>query len=104
MGSADDDPTIYEAHTFVRARRRGNSWVSWNHRLGGGPVLTVRNRSLEVSAPQGMSLESRDIVIKSGEATMWFDKVGWAGTPFARKECIHVAGRDQRGRRVELEQ
>ena len=47
-------------------------------------------------------LASWDIVIQSEGATMWLDKVGWAGTPFDRKDCIHVAGRDQRGRRIEL--
>jgi hypothetical protein len=33
---------------------------------------------------------------------MSFDRVGWAGTPFDRKDCIRVTGEDQIGRRVEL--
>jgi hypothetical protein len=33
---------------------------------------------------------------------MWLDRIGWAGTPFDRKECIHVAGRDQRGHGIDL--
>ena len=102
MGHTDDQSAIYRGSTFVRARRPLNSWVSWNNRFGGGPVLVVRATGLEVSAPQGMMLASRDIVIQSEGATMCLDKVGWAGTPFDRKDCIHVAGRDQRGRRIEL--
>lgn len=62
----------------------------------------VRAGSFEVAAPQGLRLESRDLVISSEGATMWLDKVGWAGTPLDRKDCIHVSGRDQRGRRVEV--
>ena len=98
MSPVDDHTVIYSCRTFVRVRRPLNSWVSWNNRLGGGPALVVRATSFEISAPQGMKLESRDLVIQSSGATMWFDKVGWAGTPFDRKECIHVAGRDQKGR------
>jgi hypothetical protein len=45
-----------------------------------------------------MKLESRDLVIQSDGATMWLDKVGWAGTRLNQKECIHVLGRDRRGR------
>jgi hypothetical protein len=46
-------------------------------------------------------LESRQVTVQSSEATMWIDKIGWAGTPLGRRECIHVAGRDQR-RRIDL--
>ena len=97
MSTLDDQNVIYSCHTFVRVRRPRNSWVSWNNRLGGGPVLVVRPGWFEVSAPQGMMMESRHLLIRSEGALMWFDKVGWAGTPFDRKECIHVAGRDRKG-------
>jgi hypothetical protein len=102
LSPTDEEQVIYRGRTFVRARRPGNSWASWNNNFGGGPVLVVRAGSFEVSAPQGMILESRDLIIQSSDATMWLDKVGWAGTPIDRKECIRVAGRDQKGRRVEL--
>jgi hypothetical protein len=65
-------------------------------------MLVVRPGSFEVSAPQGMMLNSRDLVLQSTGATMWLDKVGWAGTPLGSKACIRVAGRDQRGRHIEF--
>lgn len=102
MTSVDDNPVTYEGRSFVRSRRPYNSWVSWNNRLGGGPLLVVRKLDFEVAAPRGMKLESRELIISSNAATMWLDKIGWAGTPFDRRECIHVTGRDQGGRRVEV--
>jgi hypothetical protein len=102
MSTDNEASVIYSGRTLVRARRRFNTWETWNNRLGGGPVLVVRPGSFEVSAPQGMMLNSRDLVIQSIGARMWLDKVGWAGTPLGSKACIRVAGRDQRSRRVEL--
>jgi hypothetical protein len=96
-----DDLVLYSSNVFVRTRRPWNSWISWNGRLGGGPNLVVRANSFELSSPQGMVLESRDVTVQSSEATMWIDKIGWAGTPFDRRECIHVAGRVRR-RRIDL--
>ena len=61
----------------------------------------VRRNSFEGSAPQGWK-SSREFVMESSSATMWFDKVGWARTPFDRKDCIHVASEDEAGRRIEL--
>ena len=80
MGYIDGQPVIYTGNTFVRVRRPLSSWVSWNNRFGGGPVLVVRATSFEISAPQGMTLESRDIVVQSEGTTMRLDKIGWAGT------------------------
>jgi hypothetical protein len=107
--SAGDESPIYAGRVFVRTRRPWNSWVSWNNRLGGGPTLVVRADSFEVSAPQGTRLEPRHLVFRSRTATMWIDEVGWAGTPFGRKECIHVAAEHKpgwaemtRSRRIEL--
>lgn len=98
--TADESP-IYAGRAFVRTRRRWQSWVDWNSRLGGGPTLVVRAGSFEVSAPQGMKLESRHLVLRSRSATMWLDEIGWAGTRLGRKECIHVAA-EHEGRSVEL--
>ena|SRR2546421_2110884 len=100
--SSEAEAARYESRAFVRSKRRFNSWVDWNSRLGGGPLLSVRDGSFELSAPRGTRFESRDLVIPSDSATMWLDKVGWAGTRLNRKECIHVTGRDQRGRVVEF--
>jgi hypothetical protein len=64
--------------------------VNWNHHYGGGPRLVVRTRGIEVSAPQGMMLERRSFFFSAETATMWRDRVGWAGTALGRKECIRL--------------
>jgi hypothetical protein len=87
---ARNQPVAYESRAFVRARRRANTWVSWNARLGGGPRLVVRGSAIEVSAPQGKMLEFRTIVFRAADATMRRDRVGWAGGPIGRKDCIHI--------------
>ena len=101
--SSDDDSVIYSSRTFVRSHRWWDaSWVDWNYRYRGGPVLTVRHDSFEVSATQGMMMESRHFIVSSSTATMWFDIVGWAGTPFGRRRSIHIVWRNKRGRKIEL--
>jgi hypothetical protein len=85
-----DQPVTYSTKVFVRSRKSRNTWVSWNHRLGGGPELIVRGQAIQVLAPQGMVLESRNISFSALNTTMWRDQVGWAGTPFDRKECIRL--------------
>lgn len=87
---ARKQPVVYETRGFVRTRRPAKAWVNWHPRLGGGPRLVVRQQSVEVSAPQGMMLESRTIVFPAGSATMWLDQVGWAGLPLGRKDCIRI--------------
>ena len=100
--SADERPVTYSNVAFVRTRRPFNSWVSWNYKPPRRPKLSVRAGSFEVSASQGMLLEPRYFVIQASGATMWRDRVGWAGTPVNRKDCIRVAAHDKRGRRIEF--
>lgn len=90
MSWARKQQVVHETRAFVRARTSGNTWVNWNHRLGGGPRLFVRSESVEVSAPQGTMLESRTIVFPAETATMWCDRVGWAGLPVGRRDCIRI--------------
>jgi hypothetical protein len=42
-----------------------------------------------------MGLDSRDICLRADTARMWRDEVGWAGTAAGRRECIHLAARDE---------
>jgi hypothetical protein len=87
---------IYECAVLVRqCMHPGGNWVDWSRSLGGGPRLLVRAGAIEVRAPQGMMLDTRDICLRADTARMWRDEVGWAGTAFGRRECIHLVGRDQ---------
>ena len=52
--------------------------------------MLVRRGSFEVSAPRGTRFESRHLVVRSETATMWLDRLGWAGTRFGRKDCVHL--------------
>jgi hypothetical protein len=95
-----NQPITYSTNAFVRERRL-RAWVNWSSRLGGGPQMIVRTRGIEVSAPRGMVLESRALFLNAEKASMWVDRVGWAGTPFGRKDCIRLCGHDE-GSRVDL--
>lgn len=87
---------IYECAVLVRqCMHPGGNWVDWSRSLGGGPRLLVRAGAIEVRAPQGMMLDSRDICLRADTARMWRDEVGWAGSALGRRECIHLVGRDE---------
>lgn len=91
----------YSTKAFVRVRKPLNTWVDWNRRLGGGPSIVVHTQGVEISAPQGMMLENRHLVLPAERATMRLDRVGWAGTPLGRRKCIRISGRD-RDRPIEV--
>jgi hypothetical protein len=87
---------IYDCAVLVRqCMHPGGNWVDWSRRLGGGPRLLIRAGAIEVRAPQGMILDSRDICLRAGTTRMWRDEVGWAGSALGRRECIHLVGRDE---------
>ncbi len=87
---------IYDGAVLVRqCMHPGGNWVDWSRSLGGGPRLLIRAGAIEVRAPQGMMLDSRDICLRAETARMWRDEVGWAGSALGRRECIHLVGRDE---------
>jgi hypothetical protein len=91
-----DQAVIYDCTVMVRqCMHPGGNWVDWSGRLGGGPRLLVRAGAVEVRAPQGMMLDSRDICLRADTTRMWRDEVGWAGTAVGRRACIHLVGRDE---------
>ena len=89
---AEQQPVIYSTRAFVRQHMEPLNWVDWNDNLGGGPQLIVRTHAVEISAPQGMILDSRTLFLDARKATMWADEVGWGGTPLNRKRCIRLTG------------
>lgn len=91
-----DQAVIYECAVLVRqCMHPGGDWVDWSASLGGGPRLIVRAGAVQVRAPQGMVADSRDICLRADTARMWRDEIGWAGSALGRRECIHLAGRDE---------
>jgi hypothetical protein len=87
---------IYDCAVLVRqCMHPGGNWVDWSRNLGGGPRLLIRAGAIEVRAPQGMVLDSRDICLRAGTTRMWRDEAGWAGSALGRRECIHLIGRDE---------
>jgi hypothetical protein len=99
---AQSQTVIYDCPVLVRqCMHPGRHWVDWSRSLGDGPRLLIRAGAIEVRAPQGMMLDSRDICLRTDTAKMWRDEVGWAGTALGRRECIHLVGRDDTGK-VEL--
>ena len=91
-----NQPVIYDCAVLVRqCMHPGGNWVDWSRSLGGGPRLLIRAGAIEVRAPQGMVLDSRDICPRADTARMWRDEVGWAGSVLGRRQCIHQVGRDE---------
>lgn len=87
---------IYDCAVLVRqCMHPGRNWVDWSRSLGGGPRLLIRAGAIEVRAPQGMVLDSRDICLRADTARMWRDEVGWAGSALGRRACIRLVGRDE---------
>jgi hypothetical protein len=87
---------IYDGAVLVRqCMHPGGNWVDWSRNFGGDPRLLIRAGAIEVRAPQGMMLDSKDICLRADTARMWRDEVGWAGSAFGRRECIHLVGRDE---------
>ena len=75
-----NQPVIYDCAVLVRqCMHPGGNWVDWSRSLGGGPRLLIRAGAIEVRAPQGMVLDSRDICPRADTARMWRDEVGWPG-------------------------
>ena len=93
-----DGPILYSGTAFVRSRRPWASWVNWNAHLGGGPRLIVRPKAIEISASQGMMLSSRTVLIDASKATMHVERIGWAGLPIRRRECIRIKTGEKRVR------
>lgn len=78
----------------MRSRKRWNTWVDWNDRLGGGPLLIVRPSAVEIVAPQGMLLESRQFDFAGDQAVMRRHRIGWVGTPFGKRDSIRLTLND----------
>ena len=100
MEATGELPT-YSSRSFVRTRRRLNTWVDWHPKLGGGPTVEVFADRVRIFAPQGMMLESRDLEILAATASIRRDNIGWAGTPFRKRSCVRISGRT-RGRPIEV--
>ena len=65
-------------------------------------MLWIWPGHFEVVAPRGMLLESRDFAVRASQAVMRRDRIGWAGTPIGRRDCISIQCRDQTGRSMRL--
>ena len=91
-----------EIHVRVRERLPGQTWGDWHDRLGGGPRLLLFDNALEVVAPQGMVLVSRDIILPTPTSSMWRDNIGFGGLPLAKRDCVRIQGYGPHGYPVEL--
>jgi hypothetical protein len=81
---------VFSCRVRVRTRKPWNTWVNWNDRLGGGPVLNVRSGTVEIVAPQGMLLESRQFEFPGHQATIRRQRIGWAGIPIGKRDSIRL--------------
>jgi len=82
-------PMTYSTRAFVR-QHFPLRWTNWSYKYGGGPMVSVRTRGIEVTAAQGMILESRTVFFDAAKTRMWIDHVGWGGTALNRRRCIRL--------------
>ena len=95
-------PVTYETRAKVRLRASLGGWVAYKNSFG-GVQLVVRTKGIEVSlrGVGGRLVPGVERFLSGGESTMAEDEIGWLGSPFLRRRCIRLSGRD-RNSRVDL--
>lgn len=91
-------PVIFETRALVRilaSGLEGSGWVTL--KSPAGARLVVHMGGLEASIGSANVLVSGNFM-RTSDATMWRDRLGWQGTAVGRRECIRLHGFD--GRRV----
>jgi hypothetical protein len=91
-----EQPVVFETQALVRIRASGVEGSGWGTlKSPAGARLIVHMGGLEASIGSANVLVSGNFM-RTSDATMWRDQVGWAGTPLGRQECIRLRGFDGR--------
>lgn len=93
-------PITFSAKALVRKRGYGGGWVDF--KSPSGVRLLIREQGIEVSPnPPIDRIISTAEFLRADGITMWLDRIGWAGSFIAKRDCIRVDGTDLNGK-VEL--
>lgn len=91
-----EQPVVFETQALVRIRASGVEGSGWGTlKSPAGARLIVHMGGLEASIGSANVLASGNFM-RTSDATMWRDRVGWAGTAIGRQECIRLHGFDGR--------
>jgi hypothetical protein len=94
-------PVTFSSKAFVRKRADGGvGWVDF--KSPSGVRFLIRDHGIEVSlVPPADRIVSTAEFLRADGITMWIDRIGWAGSPIAKRDCIRLVGADLNGK-VEL--
>ena len=94
-------PVTFSNRAFVRKRANGGvGWVDFKSPTG--VRFLIRDQGIEVSlAPPIDRIVSSAEFFRADSITMWIDRIGWAGSPIAKRDCIRLDGNDLNGK-IEL--
>jgi len=87
-------PVVFETRALVRilaSGLEGSGWVTLKNPAGAR--LVVHMGGLEASIGSANVLVSGNFM-RTSDATMWRDRLGWQGTALGRQECIRLHGFD----------
>jgi hypothetical protein len=91
-----EQPVVFETRALVRIRASGLEGSGWGTlKSPAGARLIVHMGGLEASIGSANVLVSGNFM-RTSDATMCRDRVGWAGTAIGRQECIRLHGFDGR--------
>jgi hypothetical protein len=94
-------PVTFSSRVLVRKRANGGvGWVDFKSLTG--VQFLIRGQGVEVSLVPPMDrIVSTAEFLRADGITMWIDRIGWAGSPVAKQDCIRLDGMDLNGK-VEL--
>lgn len=94
-----EQPVIFAAQAVIRIRASGFQGSGWaTLKNPAGVRLIVRPGGLEASIGSANFLVSGNFM-RTSDAVMWRDEVGWAGAGIGASECIRLQGFDGRSTR-----
>lgn len=91
-------PVTFSSRALVRKRAAaGVGWVFF--KSPSGVQSLIRGQGVEVSlVPPLDRVVSTAEFLRAEGITMWMDRIGWAGSPIAKRDCIRLDGADLNGK------
>jgi hypothetical protein len=89
-------PVVLTTAALVRMRASGAEGFGWvTLKSPRGARLVVHGGGIEATIGRADGLISGNFM-RASDATMWRDRVGWAGTFIGKRDCIRLHGFDSR--------